>query len=520
MKLLLRWLAIFLICIPLFLSCKGKSDISKSLRIVQWCDPQLGWAYANHKQNIERTKQTVQLINKIAPDIVLIAGDMIHFPDNDEHINLFLEIISQVKAPIIMTPGNHDIETIAGDERYRPVTKEGLQRYRHFFGDDFQTMECKGYFIISANSTLWYPEGAPSEEINQHDKRLNEALQNAQSKTLPIIVMTHYSPLNETIPEKYLRSLIESKPLVWLSGHNHRPFRDEKEGITFLIGESTSLNDEPFLVGIRLLTINPDQSFEWDFIPLNNDKEISKNKKTEYWEHFIAHAGGAIDGITYTNSLEAMDLSYSKGCRLFELDLVYSTDGKIVANHDPLERTEASFMSKLRCDKYSPMNMESINLWFQNHPDAILVTDKINDPERIFEEFLFPNRVIMELFTWKAVDKAIELGIKPMVSENLIFEKSDDKKHFKKIEKKLLKKKIKYICMSRYGRIKDNEDILKRWKKKGIKNYVFHLESPPPIEGISTEEYVWNYEMDYCYGMYANNLDLLDSLIKNDVHQK
>ena len=54
---------------------------------------------------------------------------------------------------------------------------------------------------------------------------------------------------------------------------------------------------------------------------------------TEYWEHFIAHAGGAIDGITYTNSLEALDLSYSKGCKLFELDLVLTSDDKIIAKY-------------------------------------------------------------------------------------------------------------------------------------------------------------------------------------------
>jgi hypothetical protein len=226
--------------------------------------------------------------------------------------------------------------------------------------------------------------------------------------------------------------------------------------------------------------------------------------KTNYWEHFIAHAGGAIDGINYTNCLEALDLSYSKGCRLFELDLTLTTDGKIVAKHDPPGMTEAEFMSQLILGKYTPMNMKAINHWFQNHPDAILVTDKINDPQRIYDEFLFRDRVIMELFTWDAVDKAIALRIKPMVSENLIFGTSN-------IGRVLKNKKIEYICMSRVYGIPGREDFLRRLKNKGIKNYVFHLEQP--INGISAEQYVWNYEMDFCYGMYANDLDLLDSLL-------
>ena len=247
------------------------------------------------------------------------------------------------------------------------------------------------------------------------------------------------------------------------------------------------------------------------------------NGEEDYRKYFIAHAGGAIDGILYTNCREALDLSYGKGCRLFELDLVLTTDGKIVAQHDPPGMTEAEFMSQLIEGKYTPMNMDAINLWFKNHPDAILVTDKINDPKKIYDEFQFCDRVIMELFSWEAVDEAIELKIKPMASENLIFgwsKKSIEMgitptatKIIPDIEQTLEDKKIEYICMSRYYRIAGNEDFLRRLKKKGIKNYVFHLESPVPIGGQSAEEYVWNYEMNFCYGMYANDLDLLVSLL-------
>ena len=229
---------------------------------------------------------------------------------------------------------------------------------------------------------------------------------------------------------------------------------------------------------------------------------LSCNYKRE--DHFIAHAGGAIDGINYTNSLEAMNLSYSKGCKLFELDLVLTTDGKIIAKHDPPKITEAEFMSKLIMDRYTPMNMETINLWFEQHQEAILITGKINDPQKVYDEFLFRDRLIMELFSWEAVDKAIELGIKPLVSENLIFET-------KNIEIVLKTKNIEYIGMSRY-RIAENRKFLKKLKQKGIKNYIWHLESD--IDGKSAEYHIWNYEMNFCYGMYANDLNLLDSLRK------
>jgi hypothetical protein len=225
--------------------------------------------------------------------------------------------------------------------------------------------------------------------------------------------------------------------------------------------------------------------------------------KIDYPDFFIAHAGGAIAGIKYTNCIEALDLSYSKGGRLFELDLRETKDGKIVAVHDGINVTEEVFLNTLIEGKYTPLNMEAINIWFQNHPEAILITDKIDDPQRIYDEFLFRDRVIMELFTWGAIDKAIELKIKPLVSNVLFFETPNFEQVFED-------KKIEYICMGHY-QIAGNENLFRRLKAKGIKSYVWSLEWP--INGQPPEQYVWNYEMDLCYGMYANNLDLLESLL-------
>jgi hypothetical protein len=245
----------------------------------------------------------------------------------------------------------------------------------------------------------------------------------------------------------------------------------------------------------------------------DNFKESSNNNKANYWEHFIAHGGGAIDGKNYTNCLEALDLSYSKGCRMFELDFGITTDGKIVVNYGAPRMTEEEFMNRRIRGKFTPMNMETLNDWFQKHPDAILVTDKLNEPQRMYDEFTFRDRLIMELFTWEAIDKANELGIKPMVTEKLIFTTSN-------IEQVLKEKKIEYICMSRYYNIKGNENLLRNLKKNGIKNYVYHLELPLPYSELSAEEYVWNYEMDFCYGMYANDLDFLSSLLNENNEKK
>ena len=49
---------------------------------------------------------------------------------------------------------------------------------------------------------------------------------------------------------------------------------------------------------------------------------------------FIAHAGGGIDNNRYTNSLEALNLGYRHGFRLFELDIITTSDDYYVAAHD------------------------------------------------------------------------------------------------------------------------------------------------------------------------------------------
>ena len=67
----------------------------------------------------------------------------------------------------------------------------------------------------------------------------------------------------------------------------------------------------------------------------NNFKKTYSKKFIEKFDFntasFIAHGGGKIDQFYKTNSLESLNISYSKGARLFELDLNLTADQKIVA---------------------------------------------------------------------------------------------------------------------------------------------------------------------------------------------
>lgn len=58
---------------------------------------------------------------------------------------------------------------------------------------------------------------------------------------------------------------------------------------------------------------------------------------------YVAHAGGGIDGRSYTNSLEALEGSYELGHRFFEIDVSWTRDGQLAAIHDWEESLRESF---------------------------------------------------------------------------------------------------------------------------------------------------------------------------------
>jgi len=221
---------------------------------------------------------------------------------------------------------------------------------------------------------------------------------------------------------------------------------------------------------------------------------------------FIAHAGGKIDDRTYTNSLEALNLNYKNGFRLFELDIIKTKDNHFVAAHDwehwskitgykgELPVSKNQFLSRKIFEKYTPMDMDSINKWFSEHPDAILVTDKVNTPIEFSNLFVDKNRLMMELFDEKAVQEGLECMIlSAMPSQSIV------NKVTKRDIKKMATDGIRNIAISRRF-IKDNKELLEEFSNHGIKPFVYHVNFDTGID----EEYVVKYEMDYIYGIYAD----------------
>ncbi len=196
-----------------------------------------------------------------------------------------------------------------------------------------------------------------------------------------------------------------------------------------------NFGNKKYLILILLLiffAINlslPKKKFEY------NQKIIDLFKNKNY--QFIAHAGGGINDITYTNSIEAVLKSIEKGFKLIEIDLRETTDKHFVGVHDWLSlKKHSNISSNITFDnsaisyeefkkiklfgKYTPITSKDINNIFSENKDLILVTDKSNNFKKIKNDFLFDNsRIIVEVFGKKNYFKSIEFGIEnPMYSAN------------------------------------------------------------------------------------------------------
>ena len=223
--------------------------------------------------------------------------------------------------------------------------------------------------------------------------------------------------------------------------------------------------------------------------------------------NWIAHAGGTIESHPYSNSLEALNKSYQDGFRYFELDLIEDRNGEVVAAHDwdfwksitacdsavPVNREH--YIKHKIYHKYTPMDMQAINLWFAEHSDAVLVTDKIDDPKKLATLFVDKSRLLMELFTFDAIKQAQELDVQFMLSDCLLNQIQGDK--------------LKYFMDNEIPAIAVCRSYLEDWsyrkffvdcKRHGIKVYVFCVNFEPDKD----EKYVFENEKKYISGMYAD----------------
>lgn len=151
--------------------------------------------------------------------------------------------------------------------------------------------------------------------------------------------------------------------------------------------------------------------------------------------NLIYHALGGIDGYEYTNSKEAFEFNYNQGGRVFEVDLVMTSDGKLVARHDwdinhyemlgqskdGIKDNEPLSLEKFKSmkihDKYQAIDFRDIVELLVKYEDAYLVLDtKEYEKEEVYEAY----RQIVD--TCKDIDKSVLKRIVPQIYKREMYD--------------------------------------------------------------------------------------------------
>ncbi|NOX98573.1 MAG: hypothetical protein GXP30_02390 [Verrucomicrobia bacterium] len=241
---------------------------------VQMCDTQLGMGGYEH--DVTTFKAAVKKINAMKPDFVVICGDLVNKAD-DKSFADFNSIKEGFTLPCYCAPGNHDVEN--------EPTAESLRIYREKIGEDYYSVEHKGYTIVVANTQLWK---VPVEgESDKHDAWFKKALLAAKKKNSPVIIVVHY-PLFVKQPDekegyfnlpsvkrKEILQLCEENGVVaFLAGHTHKQITNEYKGIQLVNGETTSKNFDKRPMGFRLWSVDGEKGLSHRFVEVEGFREL------------------------------------------------------------------------------------------------------------------------------------------------------------------------------------------------------------------------------------------------------
>lgn len=149
----------------------------------------------------------------------------------------------------------------------------------------------------------------------------------------------------------------------------------------------------------------------------------------------IYHAGGEIEGSSYTNSLEALENALSQGKYFIELDLRYTSDRHLVCTHtwtdaylEDYQPTLEEFENSRIQGKFTPLTAKKMLEIMKENPQMHLVTDiKEENVATVIADMAqmvdwdpdVLDRFIIQLYTGR--EKPEVLKVYPFRDEQFIF---------------------------------------------------------------------------------------------------
>lgn len=124
----------------------------------------------------------------------------------------------------------------------------------------------------------------------------------------------------------------------------------------------------------------------------------------------ITHACGGIDGNSYTNSAEALDLSINNACEAIEIDFRFTSDGILVCAHDweDLELESAPTLEEFKDIKikgsYTTQTAEEVLSKLASTDIFLIVDTKEDDDVSVYKEI---DRILSSISGGKSYKKLL-----------------------------------------------------------------------------------------------------------------
>ena len=213
-------------------------------------------------------QRAVEMLNHLAPDLVIVGGDMIDDPNAEEQIETFLGITAGLDPAIPMryAPGNHDVaaDTVV-------PTEESIAHYREVFGADYYTFSAgPATFLVLNTVVIDHPELVPAVWEEQQ-AFIADAFDGPRPGNHLVVVGHHPLFLSDPDePDTYWNLPLERRrPLydslraagvrLGLSGHWHRNNIAVHDGFEMVCSGPVGypLGADPS--GLRLVEVYPDR---------------------------------------------------------------------------------------------------------------------------------------------------------------------------------------------------------------------------------------------------------------------
>ncbi len=171
----------------------------------------------------------------------------------------------------------------------------------------------------------------------------------------------------------------------------------------------------------------------------------SKSIKNDFKVKRVAHAGGEINGITYTNSLNALDKNMEEGFSYFEIDFAFTKDGHLVCLHkwnsdfnklfgfETEEKLTLNEFEKIVNSKseFEVCTLEKLIIWMDENPETHIITDvkenNIQALELISKKVPnFQERIIPQIYSFENFDKVKKMGYNQVILTIYRYNLDDD----------------------------------------------------------------------------------------------